>query len=378
VPAAEKPATQVDASKGGLTVRSGDNSLTFGAYVQVRATFDDRESYDADAKGTLGHGEADGVMPAFDVTRVRLSMKGTMFRPWVRYNVSLEAGRTAGESDNKLKDAYLELGDDRLAVRAGQYKVPFSLQMITGDSTQGFVDRAIATVQFGPDREAGAILTGTGKGKKLGWSVGAFNGSGESRRQNNEALMWSARAWVDPLGEYRLAEGAVDGPPASSVHLGLAVRGGDMMKGGRAGVVQHADDETAVGVELGWRRRRAYAIAEGYWQEVQVNNPTVGPDVESTGFLVQGGVIVLPPSLEVGLRWSQVDPNRDAASDHAREVRGAVNYYWKGHNLKLQADFGQLVYEPGAPGRASALRLPQAAEGPVTDWQGRMQLQLFF
>ena len=292
--APDKPSTRVDASKGGLTVRHGDNVLTFGAYVQMRAVFDDRELYDADAKGTLGYGEEDGVLPSFDVTRVRLAMRGTMFRPWVRYMVSLEGSRTSGESDSKIKDAYLELGSDRAAVRAGQYKVPFGMQTLTSDVSQGFVERSIAATTFAPDRDTGMIATGLGKGRKLGWSLGAFNGSGEGRRQNNESLLWSARAWYDPLGEYRLAEGAVDGPPKSIVHLGLALRGGDLTRGGRPGVVQDADSETAVGLELGWRRKRAWANGEGYWQRSEVENPTSGPDVEARGLIVQGGFLVLP------------------------------------------------------------------------------------
>ena len=51
-----------------------------------------------------------------------------MFRPWVKYNFAFEVGRTPGESDSKIKDAYVELGNERISVRAGQYKVPFGLQ----------------------------------------------------------------------------------------------------------------------------------------------------------------------------------------------------------------------------------------------------------
>lgn len=366
----------MDASKGGLTLRHGDNVLTFGAYVQVRAIFDERELYDADAKGTLGYGEEDGVLPSFDVTRVRLSMRGTMFRPWVRYMVSLEASRSSGESDSKIKDAYVELGGERAAVRAGQYKVPFGMQTLTPDVSQGFVERSIAAAAFAPDRDTGVIATGFGKARKLGWSLGAFNGSGEGRRQNNESLLWSARAWFDPLGEYKLAEGSVDGPPRSVVHLGLALRGGDMMRGGRTGVVQDADTETAVGLELGWRKQRAWASGEGYWQQSELHNPTSGPDVEALGLIVQGGLLVLPPALELALRFSQVDPSRDTEDDRTSELRAGVCYYLKGHSLKLQGDVGRLTLEPAAGSRGN--RLAAATGERLTDWQGRVQLQLSF
>src|SRR5262245_14921525 len=54
-PPAEKPATSVDASdptKGFVTFKSGDNSLTLGAWGQFRITVDDKDEYDNDTAGT--------------------------------------------------------------------------------------------------------------------------------------------------------------------------------------------------------------------------------------------------------------------------------------------------------------------------------------
>jgi hypothetical protein len=377
-PPGDKPDTQVDASKGGLTFRSGDNSVTFGAYVQVRGFLDDRELYDGDAKDTAGYGKEDGVVPSFDVARVRLGVRGTMFKPWVKYFLAIEAGRTPGESDNKIKDAYLELGKDVAALRAGQYKVPFSMQELVPDWGQQFTDRSVASVAFAPSRDTGVMLLGTGKAKKLGYSFGAFNGSGESRRQNNTAMMWALRVWLDPRGEYKLTEGAVDAPEKGVLHVGLAVRGGDQMKGGRTGVVEEPDGETALGFELAWKRHRTFLQGEAYWQRDQFANPTAGPDVDSLGGHVEAGFMVLPRRLELGVRWAQVDANQDTAGSNTTELRGGANYYWKGHNLKLQADVGRVTYGPSGLGRSSANRLPAAAGKDVVDRQARIQLQLYF
>jgi hypothetical protein len=373
-----KPETQVDASRGGVTVRSGDNSITFGAYVQIRGILDDRQLYDADGKDTPGFGRADGAVPSFDVTRVRLSIKGTMFSPSVRYNVSVEASRTAGESSSKVKDAYVEMGGSRLAVRAGQYKVPFGLQTITPDWGQELVERSIDSAAFTPDRDTGVMVLGANKGKKVGYSLGVFNGAGESKRQNNAVLMWNARAWVDPLGEYKLSEGAVEAPARSLLHLGLAVRGGDAIKGGQAALFQFPDGQTAVGVEAAFKRRAAFLTGEFFWQENDPNALVGGAKVESLGWHVQGGYMVVPHRLELDARYAEVDPNRDAASNKATELRAGANYYFKAHNLKLQTDAGWLTYESTAPGRTSASRLATAAGRKLTDFQLRAQLQLYF
>jgi phosphate-selective porin len=301
-----------------------------------------------------------------------------MFKPWVKYNVAVEASRTPGESDSKIKDAYVELGNERISVRGGQYKVPFSLQTLMPDWGQELVERSIAVAAFAPDRDTGVMLLGTAKAKKLGYSAGVFNGSGESRRQNNGAVMWAVRLWADPLGEFRLSEGAVEAPPKTILHLGLAVRGGDAAKGGRTGVFQEADDQTAVGLELAFKRQRVFLTGEGFWQRDEMNNPTPGPTVESLGWQVQGGYMLVARRLELDARYAEVDPNHDASGDRATELRGGVNYYWKGHNLKLQSDVGRLTFEPNGPGRTSASRLAAAAGRKVTDYQVRMQLQLYF
>ncbi len=373
---AGKPQTQVDASKGGLTIRSGDNSVTFGVYTQVRGVLDDRELYDADAKDTLGSGREDGLTPAFDVVKVRVSLRGTMFRPWVKYNFAFEAGRTPGESSSKIKDAYLELGKDTLSVRAGQYKVPFGLQEQAPDTGQEFVDRSLANAAFAPSRDAGVMLTGAVREKRLGYALGVFNGSGESKVQNNRALMWAARLWLDPLGEYKLAESAVETPSKGSLHVGVAARGCDAMKGGTSGVVQDVNKQMAFALELAWKWRRLFLTAEGFWQRGEVRNPTAGPDVEGSGWHVQGGYMVLAKRLELDLRYAEVDPDRDVEADKSTELRAGANYYWKAHNLKLQADAGLLTYEAEASGRSK--RLPEAAGERLQDFQLRLQLQLSF
>ena len=59
---AAKPETIVDASQGFVTFKSGDNSMTLGAWGQFRATFDDREEFSADLDvDSSGFGEEDGL-----------------------------------------------------------------------------------------------------------------------------------------------------------------------------------------------------------------------------------------------------------------------------------------------------------------------------
>lgn len=388
----EKPATSVDASKGGFTVKSGDNSLTFGAYAQIRAVVDDREQWDADTDGS-GDGVEDGTAASFDVAKVRLSMRGTMWKPWLKYVVAYELSRTSGESSSKVKDAYLDFAANPLATfRAGQFKVPFSLQELTGDQYQQFVDRGI-TNAFAVARDTGVMLHGLTAEKVFGYQVGVFNGSGESTRQEDDSLLYAARIWFDPLGEYVLREGTNDNPDDHVLHIGLALRGGEIMKGngGRTGIFEDADNQTAYNLELAWKFKTFFATGEYFRQTTEFQNPDVAPDVDADGFHVQGGWMAVPERFELGLRYGSVDPDRDVDDDTFTELRGIANWFFKGHDLKIQADFGQLKYDPNAPATFNGVtargavadvgvagRLPAADGRSVSDLQARVQFQLNF
>lgn len=377
----DEPQTTVDASKGGYTIRSGNNSVTFGTYVQLRALVEDRELFDADTDpDAKGFGEEDGPVTSFDVARARLSLKGTMFREWLRYVVTYELARTPGEGDSKFKDVYLEFAGSPLATfRIGQYKVPFSLQELVGDQYQQFVDRSI-TNAFAPARDAGVQVSGVSASKRLGYAVGLFNGSGESRRQEDEALLRAARIWFDPFGEYKLQEGSNENPDRGVLHVGLGYRGGEAHRRGTPGVFEDPNDQTALNLEVGWKYRRFFATGEYTTESTELDNPTdaTGPDVDADGWHVQGGFMVVPERLEVGLRYAAVDPDDDLDDDGVTELRAGVNYFWNNHHLKLQLDLGEVSFEANGPTALRLDRLPEAAGREVSDTVGRVQFQLFF
>jgi phosphate-selective porin len=381
----EKPQTSVDASKGGFTIKSGDNSLTFGAYGQIRFLGEDRELGDSDPAGSTGAGVEDGWSPSFDVARVRLSVRGTMYKPWLKYNFSYELGRTSGENSNKVKDAYLEVAKSPAAsVRVGQFKAPFSLQELVGDQYQQFVDRSVTNV-FAVSRDTGVMFFGATGSKKFGYQGGIFNGSGESNRQDDQSLMYVARAYFEPFGEYALREGTNDRPDGHQLHVGLAYRGGEASRGGdtftSAGstvrIFEDADNQAALGFELAWKWKSLFATGEYFDQTTERQNPAPAlADVDSDGWHVQAGWMAIPEKMEIGLRYATVDADNDVQDDTITEIRAGLNWFWKSHNLKLQSDLGQVEYEANAPGRGT--RLAEATGQSLKDTQLRVQFQLNF
>lgn len=386
-PASPSPQTTVDASRGGITISSGVNSLTIGARMQFRWTLDDRENASADTTGT-GVGRADGPVSQFDVPRMRLTFSGGVFRPWLRYSFQYDFSRTSGESASKIKDAIIEIRPTgrNYRVLAGQFKAPFGLQQLTSSGRLQFVDRAITDSKFNPSREMGVMFSGTAMGRKVGYDAGVFNGSGESVRQNNQAHLWAGRVYFQPLGPYALSEGGSDAGDNPVLHFGAGARTGEQIRGRTtAGIIDNADNQTAVNAEFAYKARRIFSTAEYFWMTDEQANPLAGRDIDSRGFHAQAGFMLLPRRAEVGVLFARITPDTAVDDAEATELRGVFSYYWQAHGLKLQADAGQLTYGAnvgGLPARArqglTALGARLVSGQKLSDTQVRVQLQVAF
>jgi phosphate-selective porin len=377
----------VDASRGGVTISSGVNSLTIGARLQVRWTLDDREEADADTAGS-GLGESDGPLSQVDVPRLRVTMSGGVFRPWFRYLFQFEMSRTGGEGGSRVKDAVFEIRPTGRNFRllAGQFKAPFGLQQLTSSGRLQFVDRAITDAKFNPGREMGVMFGGTSMGRKVGYEIGVFNGSGESIRQNNRSHLWAGRVFFNPLGAYALSEGGSDAGPNPVLHIGLGAHGGEQIRGrSAAAAVEDADAQTALNVEFAFKAPRFYSTAEYFWMTEEQENPVRGRDIDSRGFHAQAGYMVVPKTTEIGLLIAHVDGDTRVEDSNLDEIRAGVGYYWQAHNLKVQADVGRLHYDANFAGMSSRARLGLPGLGTrlvsgrsLTDTQVRVQAQVAF
>ncbi len=393
-----KTEVTVEPTKGFVTFKSGDNSMTLGAWGQFRMTVDDREEFSADTDPAgLGYLKDDGTSVAFAIPRLRFYMLGTVFKPWMRYKIEVELANlktdaTTNLNNGRLTDAYVEFAKSPYAtLRVGQYKIPFGLQELTSDTRQEFVDRSIASAKFAPARDVGVMLSGLFFDKKFGYQAAAFNGAGQNNPQDDRALLYAARVVYDPLGEYKLLEGASDDPQKNILHFGLAYRFGEVPRGlSSVGVFESPNDETALGFEAAWKYKRFYAMGEYFLQTDSQTNLTVGPDIEANGFTLQFGVFVVPKSQELAVRYASVEPDEAVADATQTEMRLVYGYYWKSHNMKLQADLGEVKYGQNfsslsslalrgvSPSLLQALRIVPLPGQELTDQQLRVQFVLAF
>lgn len=376
----------VDAPGGGLTIKSGDNSINMGVWGQFRYIGDDKEDFDGDSSGS-GVGHEDGYSSSFSISRLRAYFQGTVYKPWIGYRLEVEFSNTNTDGSNKIKDGYVEVSKVKLAaVRLGQYKVPFSLQELTSDQRGEFIERAITNMKFAAGRDLGVMLWGTTPDKRFGYQAGVFNGGGEGRSQDDQKLMGAARVWVAPLGEYKLSEGPVDNPDKVILHVGAGVRTGETARGSATpGVFEKVDNERAWNLEAAVRFWRCFATAEYFRMTDERKNPVAAPKVHAAGWHAQFGIMAVPRHLEIAVRYAVIDPEQDVPAGRVSEKRLAASWFVSGHALKLQLDGGRVAYGAGFGGLSSLAKRNIPALGTrlpgVTTYQDdqyRLQAQFVF
>ncbi len=368
--------TTVDLSNGGLVIESGANRLTIGALLQVRGVAENREVFDADAVGP-GMGVPDGTVGSFQISRARLFLGGTVYRRWLRWAIQMAPGETSSEGVGRLKDAWFQVGRDDLYLRAGQHKVPFSLQELIPDFYQGFIERSLAVLTFSIGRDVGTSGLAAFAKRKATLQAGVFNGSGEGRMHQTKGMLYAVRGALQPLGEVKMYENSFDPAEPTRLHLGAGYHWGVPSKGRiLTGQFQETNGQAGLGLEAMARGGRAVFYSEIFFERNDILAETLTAQTHARGFYVQAGWLILAQRLQGSLRYSLVDPNTSVAQDLSREARMALQWAVVGHRLKFQADAGVVRFEPKASGRSP--RLPEADGRVVEDVTARLQLQLLF
>lgn len=130
-----------------------------------------------------GPAAAPGTKDFVEFRRLRLVAEGTGYGQFdFRLQMTLEP-ETVGESaagtvtSPDVKDAYLSMNDIPFLgrFRIGNFFVPFSLEQVTNDTNNIFMERSIPTQGiFAADREVGIAFYNCSEDKNLTWAYGVF------------------------------------------------------------------------------------------------------------------------------------------------------------------------------------------------------------
>ncbi|MBE7444148.1 MAG: porin [Planctomycetia bacterium] len=310
----------------GLKSADGNFSLNTGARMQFRYTFEDND-------------EDFGEVDTQDVTirRARVYFGGNIYSKMVHYYVEADFDNfTAGMRDFYVYFTPLE----DLNAKIGYFKVPFNRQRMASSAKLLLQDRSIASEEFDQDRDYGADIYGKPFEGYMEYHAALFQGAGEKNIKGNtdNTLMYVLNVRYNPFGKYDY----YDETDVKYSDKLKATVGASVVFNAKDGDKKLENTDTIDGVvDLGVKYRGLSWNNEYY---VRTEDPEDGGDsIDSDGFFTQAGYFVIPKKLEVAARYSMLDPNTDVSDDLQREYTGGINYYFRAHRSKIQADFGHFV-----------------------------------
>lgn len=366
------PETKVSYKHGkGLIVTQGEDfSMTVGGREQIRFSY-----ISPDGKTAAGQDDR----ASFDVRRARIWMEGFALTKDLEYKLQIDLAPTAG---TPLRDAYLDYRFAKeLHIRAGQMKRPFSRQNWTSSGDLQFPDRISVVERFrslAGDRDNGAIVWGEfGDNKEVEWYAGVFNGEGlnngtpnavnigqasaglglaNSSNNDSSGLETVARLVFNPMGSPGYSEGDLDLTDTPKMGIGMQYsfnperRGNPLGIGGIPGTVLPTYDVHTFGADFVLKYHGLFITAEGYHRVISPEDrlDTAGIFNTSTedGWFAQAGYFFgteKGKGPELAVRYGQIDFDQNIAPASAfggstlvDDLTAAFNYYFAGHNAKLQ------------------------------------------
>jgi hypothetical protein len=317
---------------GKLEFRSADGTWSLGLRGRIVARF---ESVDADNAAQSGDN--------FSVPRARLTLEGKAGAENVQYKLEIDAPTNSNPdnpAENKsasVRNAWVDWRfpwDDEL--RFGQFLFPFGRERTPAGGTQSLPSTSIASTEFVPGFEPGAMLHGDLGTDVLNYYIAVSNGEGRGKNNtpgdNTNGLRHGARVVWSPLG--RLHQ---EGPAFQTVeNRGTKVALGTSWMENDDSADQHTPApgaETATkGAEFQLFTGPVSVLAEYFDRD---SDRAFGPSVADSGDTVQVGCFLGSAVWEAVVRRSRIDFD---VEDSQREHTYGLNYYVDRHNGKWQLE----------------------------------------
>ncbi len=341
------------------TIRLGDHGLVFASgdgfsYVAFRFRVQEWAVFSTDDEGP----EIERTLLA--VRRARLRLESVVWDP--RLKVNLQFSFSRGDQDfensnfpNVLRDAYVTWqATPRLALTAGQMKLPGNRQRVISSGELQFPDRSIVNAAFTIDRDVGVIATYHQMAGAVPFTLRAAVSGGEGRNAaaGDAGLAYTARAEFLPLGAFAAGGDYFEGDLLRETHpklaVGVSVSHNEhaMRTGGQLGKRLFAPRDMTTGLVDVLFKYRGFAAGAEAARRVARDPITV--DGSDTLFVLAGEGLTLQASylfaraIEPAVRVSIVRPHADLAglpgAERQRQGSVGVTRYLKGHRVKVQGE----------------------------------------
>jgi len=316
---------------------------------------------------------------------LRPILAGNLWEKWVQFWVSLELAR----NPIYLLDAYVDIKPwDEFGVRIGQQYTPLSRHESYGPQQLLFPEFAPVAEYFWTGRDKGITLFGT-VAKQLEYWLGLYGGS-PLRQFTSIAgnYVVEGRVTYSPMGLIGLTEFPHIVPRGSAP----APFGVSFTLQGFYGKVQTAEENfnpstfqfvasptgktsktSTASADMLVQGPSFVAFIEGYYRRLDPNG--ADPAYTSLGVWGHAAYLLVPHTLDVGVRVSWIDASVDLADDELFGIEGQFAYYIHAPYLVLKLRFGYANQQ--SPG--------EDALGPVTvylptgkSYLGTLQLNASF
>lgn len=261
-----------------LRTTDGRFALRIGGRLNLDGRFFDR-----------GHPEVN----EFLLRRARMGLRGTLHRA---FGFKVEADFAGGGAS--LKDGYLEARPwPALRLRAGQFKVPFSLEAVSSTLWMDFIERSMAASSLAPARDWGLVALGQ-LGQRVRYGIGLFNGARANRGDLDDDKDVAARVVVRPLPGLWLGGSLTYGHqrwslPGDRDHLWTK---GRFKTYGGTTFLKLADGVGQSGTRLRWGTELAWSPGpcwlQGEWMRMELRG-MVDPAGRQHDLSVRGGYLNL-------------------------------------------------------------------------------------
>ncbi|MDO8494837.1 MAG: porin [Deltaproteobacteria bacterium] len=328
--------------------------------------------------------EGQGKADSFQIRRGRVVFVGHAFTEELTYKFQLEAvgGQTSIASPNRalaaptLRDAYINYDfGNGVELMTGQFKPYFNRQEFCSSTKNQFVDDSLLNEVFSFGRDVGFALHGDVLDEKLEYAIFVTNDAANRNTTNsNKHLLAGGRLVYNVMGKHGYTMSDVEDSSEHHLAVGLAANHNKVTTGNSSLIAASGD--------IAYRHHGFSALGEGDF----LNNSTLG--TYTYGFLAQAGYFLTPKHWEVAGRFAGIIPTA-AGVTNGYETGLALNYYFYGHNLKLQTDYNFLINSALRMGTLAAAGINAPTNIVVTggasgfiqnqnDHRIRTQLQLYF
>jgi phosphate-selective porin OprO and OprP len=342
----------------GFFLSTADKSFSFyvNGLFQIRYTgFEPQEN-------VAQFGASTQPSSNLDVYLGRLAASGTVFSPTLKYFLQFQ-GSTAGNGNGiTLLDGFTTKTISKyLTLEAGRSWTPYSYEFYVNPGELLLPDLSSAEYAFGLSRTIGVQAYGqAGKlsyGAMVANSIPALDASGQENF--NTKVSYIGHFQYDVLAPYGYVES--DPSPLGAIKPALTFWGSaayNPVAGASSFENLAAGDRTANATStLAFRYMRFTSQSTGYYRKT--TPVKAAPAFNSWGFAHQAGFYILPGKLELAGRVSGVNwgaPNFVGSGiivntwfsgpnflyHRIDEDTLGVNYYFHGHNVKLQAAYSYL------------------------------------